>query len=309
LGLHKKLVDKPIGFKKHSRGRQEAKDFPLKFSREKLLELLHGTVNLVHISTSGQETMLSSSEIESYHQDGFVIPDFRIDEETLEQIRSDHERLLKKHPEFLNYCPNVLAYDLSFLNYARIPEILDLVESVLGPDFALWNSSFFAKPAEKGQATPWHQDGEYWPIRPLATCTVWIAVDAANTENGCLQVIRGSHRSKKLFRHQTNPDPELTLNQELLKEEFDESNAVSMELEAGMISLHDVYLVHGSAVNRSSRSRRGLTLRFMPTSSVFDREWSSRMAREKGLVDHAERTLFLMRGKDLSGENDFRLRW
>ena len=87
-------------------------------------------------------------------------------------------------------------------------------------------------------------------------------------------MIRGSHRSKKLFRHQTNPDPELTLNQELLKEEFDESNAVSMELEAGMISLHDVYLVHGSAVNRSSRSRRGLTLRFMPTSSVFDREWS-----------------------------------
>ncbi len=74
--------------------------------------------------------MLSSSEIESYHQDGFVIPDFRIDEQTLEQIRSDHERLLKKHPEFLNYCPNVLAYDLSFLNYARIPEILDLVESV-----------------------------------------------------------------------------------------------------------------------------------------------------------------------------------
>ena len=253
--------------------------------------------------------MLSSSEIESYHQDGFVIPDFRIDEQTLEQIRSDHERLLKKHPEFLNYCPNVLAYDLSFLNYARIPEILDLVESVLGPDFALWNSSFFAKPAEKGQATPWHQDGEYWPIRPLATCTVWIAVDAANTDNGCLQVIRGSHRSKKLFRHQTNPDPELTLNQELMKEEFDESNAVSMELEAGMISLHDVYLVHGSAVNRSSRSRRGLTLRFMPTNSVFDREWSSRMAREKGLVDHAERTLFLMRGKDLSGENDFRLRW
>ena len=58
--------------------------------------------------------MLSSSEIESYHQDGFFIPDFRIDEQTLEQIRSDHERLLKKHPEFLNYCPNVLAYDLSF---------------------------------------------------------------------------------------------------------------------------------------------------------------------------------------------------
>ena len=76
-----------------------------------------------------------------------------------------------------------------------------------------------------------------------------------------------------------------------------------------MISLHDAYLSHGSAANRSSRSRRCLTLRFMPTSSVFDREWSSRMAEEKGLIDHAERTLFLMRGRDLSGENDYRVRW
>ena len=148
------MVDKPIGSKKHSRGIQETKDLPLKLSREKLLELLHGTVNLVHISTSGQETMLSSSEIESYHQDGFVIPDFRIDEQTLEQIRSDHERLLKKHPEFLNYCPNVLAYDLSFLNYARIPEILDLVESVLGPDFALWNSSFLPNLRKRAKLRP-----------------------------------------------------------------------------------------------------------------------------------------------------------
>ena len=253
--------------------------------------------------------MLSASEIDHYAEHGYVVPDFRLPDSVLEDIRADHDRLVHRHPEFRDYCPNVLAHDLSFLNYARLPEIVDKVEQVLGPDFALWNSSFFAKPAGNGRATPWHQDGEYWPIRPVATCTVWIAVDAANTENGCLQVIRGSHRSKKLLRHQTNPDPELTLNQELMKEEFDESNAVSMELEAGMISLHDVYLVHGSAVNRSSRSRRSLTLRFMPTSSVFDREWSSRMAREKGLVDHAERTLFLMRGKDLSGENDFRLRW
>ena len=253
--------------------------------------------------------MLSTQEKKSYFEDGFVIPDFRLDQETLAQILSDHDRLLKKHPEFLNYCPNVLAYDLSFLNYARIPGILSRVESVLGPDFALWNSSFFAKPAEHGHETPWHQDGEYWPIRPLATCTVGVAVDESTSENGCLKVIPGSHRSQKLFRHRTNPKQELTLNQELDHDEYDESDAVNLELEAGMISLHDAYLSHGSAANRSSRSRRGLTLRFMPTSSVFDREWSSRMAEEKGLIDHAERTLFLMCGRDLSGENDYRVRW
>jgi len=252
--------------------------------------------------------MLSTQEIKSYVENGYVIPDFRLDQDTLEQIVCDHDRLLKKHPEFLNYCPNVLAYDLSFLNYARIPGILSRVESVLGQDFALWNSSFFAKPAEKGQATPWHQDGEYWPIRPLATCTAWIAIDESTAENGCLKVIPGSHRSKRLLKHRTNPNPELTLNQELDHEEYDETDAVPIELEAGMISLHDVYLSHGSDANLSSKPRRGLTLRFMPTSSVFDREWSSRMAVEKGLIDHTERTLFLMHGQDLSGENDFRIR-
>ena len=66
----------------------------------------------------------STLKKKSYFEDGFVIPDFRLDQETLEQVLSDHDRLLKKHPEFLNYCPNVLAYDLSFLNYARIPGIL-----------------------------------------------------------------------------------------------------------------------------------------------------------------------------------------
>ena len=94
--------------------------------------------------------MLNSSEIESYHQDGFVIPDFRIDEQTLEQIRSDHERLLKKHPEFLNYCPNVLAYDLSFLNYARIP--VDSGSGRVGPGSGLrtLELEFFCQTCGKG---------------------------------------------------------------------------------------------------------------------------------------------------------------
>ena len=128
--------------------------------------------------------MLTQTQLERYREDGFVVPDYRLPDETVEAIRRDHDRLLAAHPEFVNYCPNVLAFDLAFLNHARIPEVLDMVEQVLGPDFALWNSSFFAKPAVNGHATPWHQDGEYWPIRPIATCTVWIAVDDATRENG-----------------------------------------------------------------------------------------------------------------------------
>ncbi len=253
--------------------------------------------------------MLSTTQLDHYHTQGFVIPDFRLDKETLDTIKGHHERLIARLPEFRDYCPSVLAYDLAFLNYARIPEILEMVEQVLGGHFALWNSSFFAKPAVNGRATPWHQDGEYWPIRPVATCTVWIAIDDANTENGCLKLIPGSHKKEQLLAHKTNPDPNLTLNQELLSSDFDESQAVDLILEAGQMSLHDVRIVHGSEENTSSNPRRGMTLRYMPLTSVFDRRLAVTQSKSMVFKAHEERTLFLMRGTDQTGENDFRLRW
>jgi ectoine hydroxylase-related dioxygenase (phytanoyl-CoA dioxygenase family) len=254
-------------------------------------------------------TMLTPDEIAHYHAHGFVIPDFQLPLETIEAIRRDHGELIAKHPRFVDYCPTVLAYDTGFLNYARIPAIVDMVEQLIGPDFALWNSSFFAKPAFKGTRTPWHQDGEYWPIRPVATCTAWIAVDDSTTENGCLRVIRGSHKAKKLFKHHLNSGPGLALNQEIDKVEYDERDAVDLVLKAGQISLHDVFLVHGSEPNTSAKPRRGMTLRYMPTSSVFDRELAHQQVAAKNLqAGHADRTLYLMRGVDRSGRNDFRVR-
>lgn len=251
---------------------------------------------------------LSDTEVAQYHEDGYVIPDFRLPDETLEAIRVDHDRLLSRHPEFIDYCPALLAYDLAFLNYARTPEILDMAEQLIGPNIALWNSSFFAKPAQKGRATPWHQDGEYWPIRPLATCTVWIAIDDSTPENGCLRVIRASHKTKDLRQHETNLDTNLTLNQELTLTGHDEDQAVDIVLKAGQMSLHDVHLVHGSAANTSGEPRRGMTLRLMPTTSVYDRAVARKQHEKIGIVDHSLRTLFLLRGEDPSGKNDFRVR-
>ncbi|MCY4097663.1 MAG: phytanoyl-CoA dioxygenase family protein, partial [Rhodospirillales bacterium] len=111
-----------------------------------------------------------------------------------------------------------------------------------------------------------------------------------------------------LRSHHTNADPELTLHQEIDDDEIDLSEAVGLELEAGQISLHDVYLTHGSLANQSEHPRRGMTLRYMPTSTVFDRDFARRLTEEKGVSDHSNRTVFLVRGVDESGENDFRLR-
>ena len=246
---------------------------------------------------------LTEREISRYHEDGYVIPNWHLPQETIESIRCSHHRLIAQFPKFTDYCPAILGYDVSFLDYARNSDILDMVEQLIGPDIALWNSSFFAKPAKVGTRTPWHQDGEYWPIRPLATCSVWIAVDDSTIENGCLQVIPGSHRAKELSPHHVNSADGLALPLELDDSAFDLKEATNIELEAGQISLHDVYLMHASEPNLSDLPRRGMTLRFMPTTSIYRRDIEA-----NGLRAGQERTLFLMRGSDVSGVNDFRVR-
>ena len=214
--------------------------------------------------------MLTKDQIINYQENGFVVPEFRLPEEDLLEIEQKHFDLIKKYPEYKNYCPAVLLKDETFLKFCMNVKILKFVKQLLGKDFALWNSSFFAKPAHNGFETPWHQDGQYWPISPLATCTVWLAIDDANEENGCLRFIKGSHKDKKLKEHSRNNKKNLTLHQELNKEELDEENIVNLILKRGQISLHDVYMVHGSKENKSPKSRRAMTMRFMPLTSNFD---------------------------------------
>jgi len=251
--------------------------------------------------------MLTREEVKHYHRDGYATPDFRLADDVLEDIRLAHSRLVEQQPEFRDYCSALLAFDTWYLTVARRPEILDMVAQVIGKDIALWNSSFFAKPARVGTKTPWHQDGEYWPIEPLATCTVWIAIDAGTPENGCLRVIPGSHRDRTLARHNENKADGLALSLELDASQFDAAQAVDIVLEPGQISLHDVYLYHGSEPNHSDHSRRGMTLRFMPTTSIYRHDLTVRTSHD-GPLSMSERTVYLMRGVDRSGQNNFRMR-
>ena len=139
-------------------------------------------------STITPAFQLTEEEIAHYHEHGYVIPkNFRVDEGTLQRLKDDHARLVKRADEngedFSDYCSAILPHDLGFSNYARDERILDMVSQLIGPDFGLWNMSFFAKPAETGREVPMHQDAPYWCLNPLATCTVWLAVDRSDEEN------------------------------------------------------------------------------------------------------------------------------
>ena len=71
------------------------------------------------------------------------------------------------------------------------------------------------------------------------------------------------------------------------------------------MSLHDVYMIHGAAANRSDRRRTGVALRYMPASSHFDRRLRPLDGQTGVAVDFARRPLWLLRGVDRCGLNDF----
>ena len=258
---------------------------------------------------------LHPDEIEQYQREGWVVPRYRLPParvvamaEALEQLLRDNpgvrpEKLVSAHVEGDN--GEGVRGSRDFLELARDPEIVELVSGVLGENLLLWGCHVFCKPAAEGYETPWHQDGHYWPIRPLANCTVWVALEPSTAENGCLRVIPRSHAGRTLHEHLHEDRSDLTLNQRLAAGSFEEASAVDIELEPGQMSLHDVYMIHGANANRSTRRRNGVALRYMPTSSVFERDLRPADGKTGIAVDFANRPLWLVRGRDVSGRNDF----
>ena len=264
------------------------------------------------MATRAPQTVANADLAGAFARDGHVVPALRLPADLLRDMQQSLSRLIEENPKVrpehlvLRWGgrERALPTHQRFLDYVRTPQILDLVEQVLGPDLICWGAHVFCKPARTGLAIPWHQDGQYWPIRPLASCTVWIALDDSTVENGCLRIVRGSHRMRTIFHHRLDERPDHALEQHIDEAAFDESDVVDVELEAGQMSIHDVYAIHGSRANLSDRRRAGFTIRYMPASSLYDRSIKM-MGAAKGLrQDMSKRPIYLVRGRDRAG-NDF----
>ena len=89
--------------------------------------------------------------------------------------------------------------------------------------------------------------------------------------------------------------------------QYNEEDAIDLVLQAGQLSLNDADILHDSEANTFAKARRGMTLRLMPTTSVFDRDRAREMHETMGIADHSHRTLYLMRDIDRSRGNDSRI--
>lgn len=207
---------------------------------------------------------LSAETIHRYHAEGYAIQREPLFSKTrfreLTSIFEEH--LAEKGQKRGDELDTPHFRDSRLLDFLMEERVLDIVESLIGPDIGLWSSHFISKEAKVGRATPWHTDAAYWHGRFdvfTGIVTIWLALDATDRENGCMRVIPGTHRTENGEYIPVEPGDN-TFDTEL--QGVDESRAVYFELEPGHYTLHDSRLIHGAKANTSDRRRAGYTMRY-----------------------------------------------
>jgi len=257
---------------------------------------------------------LTNEEIATYRSDGFVVPRYRLGPAEIARLKAQCEAVIAANPHLENrpipnpHCASFarlgVKNDGALMEWAVKREIVDIVEQIAGPDLILWSGTIFHKPPVMGKRTPWHRDGEFWPLDPLETTSVWVAVTESTVENGCLRLIPGSHKARDIGRHHNATTNDVLFEREIDDDQFDPSAAVDIELEPGQMVFFDVRMLHGGEPNRSQLPRTAWSARYMPATTRFEHDAARASAVGDEAFTLATRPLFLVRGEDRAG-NDF----
>lgn len=225
-------------------------------------------------SPAGQ---LSSDELEQYRRDGFLQvnrPLFAQDK--FARLEALFEELLARYgPDDLDL---IHFREPRLFEWLLADEVLDLIEPITGPNIGLWSSHFICKPPRIGAETPWHEDSAYWDDRVSTMdgiVTVWLAMDAADRENGAMGVVPGTHRSEVSFAYERVAAVAGVLDRRIAPGQIEEADVVYADLAPGEFTLHDACIVHGADANRSDRRRAGYTMRYFPTTTRIVPETNS----------------------------------
>lgn len=212
--------------------------------------------------------MLSTAQIEQYREKGFVSP-IRVMSET---AAGEYRRRLE---EFEAKSGGPLGGDLRHKSHllftwlaelVRHDRILDAIEDLYGPDLLCWSTNFFIKEKANPAFVSWHQDSTYWGLSRPDVVSAWIAFTPANSANGAMQVIPGTHKTDQIPHRDTFDKHNLLTRGQEVAVDVDAGKAVTITLEPGEMSLHHVRLVHGSPPNTSNDRRIGFAIRYVPTS-------------------------------------------
>jgi len=143
--------------------------------------------------------------------------------------------------------------------FARCNRVVDSVEQLLGGEVYHYHSKMILKDARVGGAWAWHQDYGYWYQNGVLfpdLCSVMIAVDPATVQNGCLQVLTGSHKLGRV-NHVLSGD-QAGADLERVAEAKKRLELVHVTLDPGDTLFFHANLLHCSAANNSDQARWAL---------------------------------------------------
>jgi len=161
-----------------------------------------------------------------------------------------------------------------FTELIHLPQITNVVAELSeAKELRLWHDQIQYKPSENGGENFWHQDWPYWGILDKPTqVTAWIALDDAAEDNGCMSMVKGSHKwgDQIMEIHSWNKG-EGTPFFEIPKEfEHGKIEQVLCPVPKGHVHFHHGLTWHGSHANTSGRPRRAIALHYMTEKTCFD---------------------------------------
>ena len=237
--------------------------------------------------------MQTSTLAKQFFEDGFVVVPNLLDSGQVQALNQRVDAILAgaaPHPQkFIHLEPEQAESPLVHIDKALVvrkicnlaildpvigelletPSVISTATEILGPDIKLLNDQMLCKPARFGSAKPYHQDSAYWPIEPMELMNMWIALDDATPENGCLRYLKGSHKNGLLPHEEQLGHHRMPAGWSEMSGRLEE---VVVPVPAGGCICHHSLVLHESTANESWDRRRGLSLVFMRSTSKWTSE-------------------------------------
>lgn len=235
--------------------------------------------------------MLSQAEQEAFHADGFLMAGPGADLRASLPARELSEQLLATpgpapDPAVERHLDDPLTYTL-----CTLPQIIERVASLLGPDLLLWHSRYFSRCAGD-PPVPWHQDGPFWSMEPVHCVSAWVALDDANVENGCVYAVPGSNHTP-LPQVPSSGTGRFGRKADISR--YDVSGAIPLEMPRGQFFLFDSWMLHRSGINPGAGARLAISMQFIPPQVKLGLERLQKRVPDYGVQ--------VVRGADTLGLN------
>jgi len=231
---------------------------------------------------------LTPQQIQSYRDDGFIVIEDFFSKEEVEVLREAEgspaiqtaleEAGIKQRTVHLL---ELTVRHPAFLDLARDPRVIACIQPLIGEDIQLQHSKLATKSPTKGVgAFGWHQDIMYYPHTNTSLLSVFVYLDDATPENGCMSIVKGSHLLGPLPHHDANGNFVGGCTETRLWEN-NPGKVVPVSPRAGAISIHHCLTLHGSPANLSGRPRRGIVFSYRADDAC---QIGDNIFRDTGLV-------------------------